>query len=52
VIYVCDNHSEKECIEIVDEYVKAFSKSVVDIYNIEGISIIDSASISTRLIEK
>ena len=52
VIYVCDNHSEKECIEIVNEYIKAFSKSVVEVYKIEGISIIDSASISTRLIEK
>lgn len=51
-IYVCDNYSDQECIGIVNKYVKIFSERIVELYNIDNISIIDSASISTRLIEK
>ena len=52
MIYVCDNHSEKECIGIVNKYVKVFLNSIIEIYNIDSTSIVDTASISTRLIEK
>lgn len=51
-IYVCDNYSDKECIDITNKYVELFKKYIVEIYNIDNISIINSASISTRLIEK
>ena len=51
-IYVCDSYSDHECIEIINKYFKIFSQKIVDMYNIDNISMLDSASISTRLIEK
>lgn len=51
-IYVCDNYSNQECIEILNKYVEIFSDRVVEIYNIDSVSILESANISTRLIEK
>lgn len=51
-IYICDNYSEAECIKILNKYIKIFGEKVVEIYNINNISILDSASITTRLVEK
>ena len=51
-IYVCDNYSDQECIEIINKYFKIFSERIVGIYNIDNISMLEPASISTRLIEK
>ena len=50
-IYVCDYYNEKECIEIANEYIKAFSERLPEIYNIENIYILDRASITNREIE-
>ncbi|MBE6149791.1 MAG: hypothetical protein E7170_03620 [Firmicutes bacterium] len=51
-IYICDNYSDKECIDITNKYVELFEKNIADVYNIDNISIVDFASISTQLIEK
>lgn len=51
-IYVCDNYSDQECIEIVKKYIEIFSDRVAEMYNIDKISIFEPATISTRLIEK
>lgn len=51
-IYVCDNYSDQECIEIVKKYIEIFSDRMAEMYNIDKISILEPATISTRLIEK
>lgn len=51
-IYVCDNYSDQECIEIVKKYIEIFSDRMTEMYNIDKISILEPATISTRLIEK
>jgi len=50
-IYTCDNYREDECIEITNKYVEEFAKNITEIYNINNISVIDSATISTRMSE-
>lgn len=50
-IYVCDRESDTECIYINDEYVSLFKDSINDICNV-SISIVDKATISTRVVEE
>lgn len=52
LIYVCDNYSEKECIEIANKYYESFKENITTIYRINDIYIIDEATIGTRIIEK
>ena len=52
LIYVCENYSEKECIEIVNKYYEVFKENMTTIYRINDIYIIDGATIETRVIEK
>ena len=42
----------KEAAEIANELAKEFSEQIVDIYNIENISIIDRAEVPTQTINK
>ncbi len=52
LIYVCENYSEKECIEIVNKYYEAFKENITNIYKINDIYIIDETTIDTRITEK
>ena len=52
LIYVCENYSEKECIEIVNKYYEVFKENITNIYTINDIYIIDETTIDTRIIEK
>lgn len=47
-IYVCKEHSENECIDINNQYVSLFIDNIVDIYNVDNVSIVDSATIFVR----
>lgn len=47
-IYVCKEHSESECIDINNQYVSLFIDNIVDIYNVDNVSIVDSATIFVR----
>lgn len=51
-IYVCENYTEEECIDINNKYVSEFSKHIVEIYNISNIYVLDKANISERIVKK
>jgi len=50
-IYVCENYTESECIDINNMYISTFANNIANIYNV-NISVIDSAEISTRIVEE
>ena len=52
LIYVCDEYSEKECIEITNKYYELFKENITTIYRINDIYVIDGVTIENRVIEK
>ena len=52
VIYVCDNYTDEECIDIVNTYISVFKEKVEEIYKVDSINIVDGPSILTRTITK
>lgn len=47
VIYVCDDHNDEECKQILQELLSRFSKNIKEIYN-KDVHIVDEPEISSR----
>ena len=51
VIYVCDEHTDEDCKQILQELLSEFSSKIKEIYNEKEIYIIDSPEISSRTVK-
>lgn len=50
-IYICEDYSEKDCIDINNKYVSLFVDKIDEVYNVEA-SVIDQASITMRNLDE
>lgn len=49
VTYVCDEHNNEECKQILKELLSKFSEELKEIYNINNVYIVDEPEISSRV---
>lgn len=52
IIYVCDEHTDEECKQILQELIQEFSKRIKEIYDIKDVYIVDKPEITTRMVKK
>ncbi len=52
VIYVCDDHTDDECINLVNDWIAEFTRRIKELYNVDNTHIIDEPKITTRMIKK